>query len=60
MKRNEKRSPQKKNNPTKRKRDSNETWISIPEYRTNKTKYSPEITSIAKYPYHHNAQHHQI
>ena len=44
---------------TRRKRDSNETRISLPEYCIKKPVFSPETISITKYPYHHNAEHHR-
>ena len=44
---------------TRRKRDSNETRISLLEYCIKKPEFLPETISITKYPYHQNAEHHR-
>ena len=64
MKKNEKKEGELKklkySKATRRKRDSNETRISLPENCKKKPEFSPETISITKYPYHQNAEHHRI
>ena len=44
-------------NATRRKQVSNQTRISIAEYRTIKPENWPELVSITKYPYNKAAHH---